>query len=105
MLLSFFRNLQQLGEGIYQEDGHAAMRQATNDKDDNTATVEETIIKPINTREKRKIGIGEHPWFNYSRTQHDFFLLLHFSFWNRYLFRFFKSNTNNNTAIFAFFVS
>ena len=61
MLLSCFRNLQQLCEEIYQEG--VAMRQAINDKDDNTVTEEETTKKQ---KCKRKVGIGEHPWFNYS---------------------------------------
>ena len=39
------------------------MRQAINDKDDNTATEDETTTKKQKCRGKRKVGIGEHPWF------------------------------------------
>ena len=51
MLLSFFRNLQQLEEEIYQEG--VAMRQAIN-KDNNNATEEETT-KNQKCKEKKKV--------------------------------------------------
>ena len=54
MLFCCFRILQQLGEEIYQEG--VAIRQAINDKDDNTATEEETIKKQKCKRKKERLA-------------------------------------------------